>query len=57
MIFLVVGSIFKRRWSPGILAMICEWQIGKALKYNYSLILGTIPSFLEELRKVTKKRS
>jgi len=31
-IFLVVGCISKRRWSPGILAMIREWQIGKALK-------------------------
>jgi hypothetical protein len=54
MILLVVGSISKRRWSTGILAVIREWQIGKALKYNYSLILGTITPFLEDLRKVTK---
>ena len=32
MIFLVVESISKRRWSPGILAMIREWQFGKVLK-------------------------
>jgi hypothetical protein len=45
MICLVAGIISKRRWSPGILAMIREWQIGMALKYNYSLILGSMPTF------------
>lgn len=32
MIFLVAGGISKRRWSPGTLAVIHEWQIGKDLK-------------------------